>query len=164
MCTLVLKVMVGCCFMRYSCFAERIICSFIALSTWRLLVIFGISVLLDPYILWQSWWKNFVPSWIWSKPIHLRDSAFSSVRRSHRLHRGSSLVMCELSYTFFVTECVLKPIWANVIRGFDDRLALWSFNSASQVGKICARTEKISVRLWIGRWVTRCPPSPLLRQ
>ena len=51
-------------------FAERIICSFIALSTWRLLVIFGISVLLDPYILSQSWWKNFVPSWIWSKPCN----------------------------------------------------------------------------------------------
>ena len=38
-------------FMRYCCFAGRIIHTFITLSVWRLLVIFGISVLLDPYIL-----------------------------------------------------------------------------------------------------------------
>ena len=156
--------MVGCCFIRYSCFAERIICSFIALSTWRLLVIFGVSVLLDPYILWQSWWKNFVPSWIWSKPIHLRDSAFSrcSAKTSLTSWVEFGYVWAELH--FVVTECVLKPIWANVIRGFDVRLALWSFNFARQVSKICARTEKISVRHLIGRWVTRCPLSPLLRQ
>ena len=91
MCPLVMKAMVGCWFMRYCCFAERIIRSFITLSVWRLLVIFGISVLLDPYIFRAGFGRNQCISEI----VHL-----AGVRRSHRLHRGSSLVMCGLSYTF----------------------------------------------------------------
>ena len=96
MCPLVIKVMVGCWFMRYCCFGENysFIYYFIGME--------AISYLWDPrccliLISCDSPCGRtlFGRNRYISEIVHL-----AGVRRSHCLYRGSSLVMCGLSYTF----------------------------------------------------------------